>query len=544
MRGKTLLLVGFVLAAALMGAAALFSEVLSPPWSAGGPAAEARTAVLSGGKFAPVAEPPGFHAPGGGSPLVNFQGTLTNPSTGLPVANGSYSITFRIFDAASGGNNLWSETQSVAVSGALLNVLLGSVTPLTASVFDGTARYLEVQVSPDLAMTPRLQFGYVPYAFQAEQAGALSRLGFSRTAVDSAGGVGAHSSITIGADGLPVISYYDDTNGDLKVAHCGNAACSAGNTVTTVESAGNVGTNSSVAIGADGLPVISYHDIGNGDLKVAHCGNAACSAGNTITTADSAGFVGEGSSATIGGDGLPVISYHDITNRDLKVAHCGNAACSAANTITTVDSAGDVGQSTSVTIGADGLPVISYEKLFFDGDLKVAHCGNAACTAGNTITTVDSAGDVGTSTSVTIGAQDLPVIAYVDDTNDDLKVARCGDAACSTPCGVGGTTCTTVDSAGIGNGLQSATIGADGLPVISYWDVTNQDLKVAHCGNAACNASNSLTTVDNGGDAGTYSSVTIGADGLPIISYYDSTNVDLKVAHCSNRYCIPFHRPR
>jgi hypothetical protein len=36
-----------------------------------------------------------------------------------------------------------------------------------------------------------------------------------------------------------------------------------------------------VAIGADGLPLISYHQLNNDYLKVAHCENLACQPGNT-----------------------------------------------------------------------------------------------------------------------------------------------------------------------------------------------------------------------------------------------------------------------
>ena len=45
------------------------------------------------------------------------------------------------------------------------------------------------------------------------------------TTVDSTGSVGQNTSTTTGADGLPLISYFDATNGNLKVAHCGNVAC-------------------------------------------------------------------------------------------------------------------------------------------------------------------------------------------------------------------------------------------------------------------------------------------------------------------------------
>ena len=151
--------------------------------------------------------------------------------------------------------------------------------------------------------------------------------------------------------------------------------------------------------------------------------------GNFITTVDSAGFVGEVTSITLGADGLPVISYYDNTNGDLKVAKCGNAACTGVSTLTTVDSAGIVGLYTSITLGADGLPVISYYDVT-NGNLKVAKCVNAACTGVSTLTTVDSAGSVGQHTSITLGADGLPVIGYSDGTNFDLKVAKCTSATC------------------------------------------------------------------------------------------------------------------
>jgi hypothetical protein len=87
------------------------------------------------------------------------------------------------------------------------------------------------------------------------------------------------------------------------------------------------------------------------------------------------------------------------------------------------------------------------------------------------------------------------------------------------------------------------TIGADGLGLISYRDVTNLDLKVAHCSDAACTSA-AITSLDTGGSVGLYTSVTIGADGLGLISYYDVTNQDLKVLHCENVFCAPYFRRR
>jgi len=55
---------------------------------------------------------------------MDFQGFLTDPS-GNPI-NGNQSVTFTIYDAVSGGNNLWTETQTVSVSNGLFNAVLGN----------------------------------------------------------------------------------------------------------------------------------------------------------------------------------------------------------------------------------------------------------------------------------------------------------------------------------------------------------------------------------------------------------------------------------
>jgi len=231
------------------------------------------------------------------------------------------------------------------------------------------------------------------------------------------------TSLAIGADGLPVISFVYH-GGSFRIAKCGNAQCSAGNLLTTID--GPVPAYSSIAVAFDGLPVVSY---GMSGLKVLKCGNPACSAGNTITLVEPGNAVGSYSSLAIGSDGLPVISYADGLNNLLRVAKCANASCSSGTALTTVDS-GHAYYETSITVGLDGLPVISYQRAN-GGDLKVAHCGNLGCTAGNAIVTLDSAANVTDFTSITIGTDGGPVIAYRDQDTISLKVAKCANAVCA-----------------------------------------------------------------------------------------------------------------
>jgi hypothetical protein len=129
--------------------------------------------------------------------LMNYQGKVTD-NAGVGIGTGTAvnrQIIFRIFDAPTGGNRLWSEQQTVTLSDGEFSVLLGqgidavysTVTeaprPSLDAVFSGTgARYIEIVVDggdndlngADTAITPRQRFTSTAYAFRAMSADSVA----------------------------------------------------------------------------------------------------------------------------------------------------------------------------------------------------------------------------------------------------------------------------------------------------------------------------------------------------------------------------------
>jgi len=92
--------------------------------------------------------------------VIPIQGRLTDAG-GNPV-NGDLSITFRLYDVASGGTALCSDIDTVNVSAGLFKAEMDTC---TAAVLDGRQLYLGLQISGEAEMTPRQAIYAAPYAW-------------------------------------------------------------------------------------------------------------------------------------------------------------------------------------------------------------------------------------------------------------------------------------------------------------------------------------------------------------------------------------------
>jgi hypothetical protein len=105
--------------------------------------------------------------------MINYQGFLTDQNG--TALSGSYEISFRLYDEASGNHPwLWHETHAaVNVENGMFNVLLGSIDTLTAADLQGE-RFLAIKLAGEIEMTPRMRLASVAYSLQADKAYTLS----------------------------------------------------------------------------------------------------------------------------------------------------------------------------------------------------------------------------------------------------------------------------------------------------------------------------------------------------------------------------------
>lgn len=202
----------------------------------------------------------------------------------------------------------------------------------------------------------------------------------------SANGNAFYPSIVIRNNGLPLVVYNSDTDQDIATVRCTAASCSqvSIDTPTFITSLDQALSHVSATLGSDGYPMISYYDETNKDLKYIRCANTDCSTASTAVTVDATGDVGPYNAITTGVDGFAVITYMVVNSgsdsnpvdADLKVAKCTNAACTSS--VKTVLDIGNLGMFTDVVVPSDGRPFITY---YDQGNtqFKAYKCGSTSC---------------------------------------------------------------------------------------------------------------------------------------------------------------------
>lgn len=343
--------------------------------------------------------------------------------------------------------------------------------------------------------------------------------------VDSPGRVGEYTSLALDGSGYPHLSYYDDTNGDLKYAY----RDASGWHIETPDEEGNVGRYTSIALGDSGHVHISYYDLDNHAVIYA-CRDASgwrfenpdptawVNVECTSVAIDSLGFAhisyqasglkyawralygwqvepadGAGAHSSIAVDSLgrPHISHYDYDANSLKYSHKSGSEWQHHY----LDGAHQQGYFTSLALDGADCPHISYRSAL--SLLRYAYCNST----GWHIVTVDSIGTVGSYSSLALDNGGHPHISYYDETNRDLKYAYRDDSGWHT---------VTVDAPGSVGYFTSLAVDGAGSPHISYFDGTNQDLKYAVLG---VTASIDLTGIQSGGELVLSWTAVGGADG-------------------------------
>lgn len=92
---------------------------------------------------------------------LSIQGILKKVD-GSALIDGDYNLKFRIYNAEAGGTAIWTEIQTIALSGGVYSAILGEVTPLNIPFNE--PYWVGVSVGSAIEMQPRIALTSAPYA--------------------------------------------------------------------------------------------------------------------------------------------------------------------------------------------------------------------------------------------------------------------------------------------------------------------------------------------------------------------------------------------
>lgn len=307
--------------------------------------------------------------------LINYQGKLMD-SSGNPVPDDTYSITFGIYDAATGGSKLWEETQSVAVATGVFGVLLPIDLPFDVDY------WLERAVGGETI--GRIRMVSVGYSYRAENAdaaslaadiadGVVTTVKIAADAVTSAkilDGTIQQSDLSFtpsgdghsldAADGSPVDALYVDNEGEIGIGTTSPAQkLDVAGTAQMTGFRMSTGAADGYVLTADASGVGTWQasgtGTGTGDITAVVAGNGLTGV-NEPGPGEATLHVGAGTGVAVSADAVSLTSsYVDGSAHDARFVNEGQASSVDGSMITngTIASA-DIGSSYDLLTSSEG----------------------------------------------------------------------------------------------------------------------------------------------------------------------------------------------
>ena len=218
-------------------------------------------------------------------------------------------------------------------------------------------------------------------------------------------------------------------------------------------------------------------------------------------------------------DDRPVLALEEPVTDTHYLHICSDADCSAA--LTRVLATGSIDRGDlAVIVRSDGRPLVAR------GNLGFYDCVDADCTSW---TTVPAQAGGARTISAARRPDGRAVFSYV---NPALRLYSCADTACSS-----GSSVNVANS--VENPLDAdVAVRADGRPILSYsaGGSGNSRLRMRSCVDEACSSTTSRD-LDATPDTGSSTSIAIRSADRAVISYYDTSEAQIRSYDCANANC-------
>jgi hypothetical protein len=225
---------------------------------------------------------------------ISYQGVLADAAGNL-VPDGNHTLKLTLYDAASGGSVVFTETQSVPVVRGVFNSILGSATAggIPPEVLFDRAYFLGISVDGGTELVPRTVLTASPYALHASVADTVKDLAITNAKIAD-GTITPGKIATTGAAAGQALTFNGSNlvygNPALQLPYTANVT--SGNTLLSLTNSGG------------GAAVLAASVSGNGVWAISNgIGSAAVYGGHINGEA----IVGESSAAAAGA----VVGRHD-----------------------------------------------------------------------------------------------------------------------------------------------------------------------------------------------------------------------------------------